>query len=432
MQNVDVFWFRRDLRLHDNHAFYKSLLDANPVLPVFIFDWNILHKLPAEDQRVVFIYRQLEHLRKSLRQKGKDLKVLYGKPEKCWQELISNYAIDKVFANEDYEPYAKERDPAIEKMLMDNGASMHFFKDHVVLRYDEVLKDDGNPYTVFTPYSRKWRRVLESQEVASFPSEEKLDQCLEVITPFNWPALAEMGFVNEKASFPESDVSNELLKHYGERRDFPAVNGTSRMGVHLRFGTVSIRQLLKKALPLSDTYVNELIWRDFYAMILAHFPHVVNGAFRAKYNRVEWLNDDAAFARWCEGKTGIPIVDAGMRELNATGYMHNRVRMIVASFLVKNLLIDWRWGEQYFAEKLLDFELASNNGGWQWAAGSGCDAAPYFRVFNPISQAKKFDPNGQYIKKWVPEINTERYPEAMVDLKETRVRALKAYEVVKG
>ncbi len=443
MGKISIFWFRRDLRLHDNAGFYRALKDDLPVLPLFIFDRNILDELPKNDARVTFIHNTISDLKIELEKLGSSLILKYGNPKEVWSNLLNEYEIEKVFTNHDFEPYAQERDEEIRQLLEQKNASFHTFKDHVIFEKNEVLKKDGTPYTVFTPYSRKWKEKLESkmstwqnennkpEELSYFfkpyPNKEYFGKLLKT-KALDDISLKEMGFENPDIDFPNQTVSRGLIKEYGEKRNFPAVDGTSKLGVHFRFGTISIRQKALKAKGLSEVYLSELIWRDFYAMILAHFPKVVGNAFREKYEAVEYRNNKKEFQFWCEGKTGYPLVDAGMRELNSSGYMHNRVRMVVASFLTKHLLIDWRWGEAYFAEKLLDFDLASNNGGWQWAAGCGTDAAPYFRIFNPESQQKKFDKNFEYIKKWVPEFGTDEYPEPIVDHKFARERCLKAYK----
>jgi deoxyribodipyrimidine photo-lyase len=423
-----VFWFRRDLRFHDHAGLFAALNSGLPVLPVFIFDKNILNALDEKkDARVAFIHRQLSALDAQLRAQGSGLLVLYDEPIDAWNMLLSKFNIKQVYTSRDYEPYALERDESVRKILELHGVAFHQKKDQVIFEQDEVVKDDGNPYTVFTPYSKKWKLRMQQEGIPSFPSELHTASFLSWQAP-PLPTLEEIGFEPVDAEFPLPEVGDDLISHYAQRRDIPSVRGTSRLSVHLRFGTVSVRQLAKRALNLSETYLNELIWREFYMQILWHFPRVVNHAFKPAYDHINWRNEEALFMRWCEGKTGYPIVDAGMRELNATGFMHNRVRMIVASFLCKNLLIDWRWGERYFAAKLLDFELASNNGGWQWAAGSGVDAAPYFRVFNPTLQTQRFDPQGAYIRKWVPEYGTPLYPRPIVDFSESRKRCLEVYK----
>ncbi len=428
MQPLNIFWFRRDLRLYDNAGLYHALKSKNPVLPIFIFDKNILDKLENRaDRRVEFIHAALEELQLSLAKMGTSLEVFYSTPLQVFLELISKYKIEKVFTNHDYESYAEERDSSIAKLLVDHGISLHTFKDQVLLEKSEVIKDDGNPYTVFTPYSRRWKSVLKDFHLKAYPTEKYFDNFYRQESR-TIPSLQSLGFKKTSIPFPSKELNEQLVINYKEQRDFPALAGTSKMGVHLRFGTVSIRQMAKQCSGLSETYLNELIWREFYQMILWHFPRVGKGkAFKPEYDNIEWRRDEGEFDKWCTGQTGYPIVDAGMRELNATGFMHNRVRMIVASFLAKHLLLDWRLGEAYFAEKLLDFDLASNNGGWQWAAGSGCDAAPYFRIFNPYLQTQKFDPKLEYINKWVPELNQFNYPKPIVEHEFARKRCLEVY-----
>ena len=428
MQTVNIFWFRRDLRLTDNAGLYQALKSDNPVLPIFIFDKNILEKLADKsDRRVAFIHAALDKIQQGLIKIHASMQVFYATPQEAFEKLLSTYTIEKVFTNHDYEPYAKERDEAVGGLLRTKGATLHTFKDQVIFEKDEVIKDDGKPYTVFTPYSRKWKAALQDFHSKAYPTEKYFTNFYKQ-PPKDIPALASMGFIKSEEAFPSKQLHEELVKKYQEQRNFPAIAGTSKLGVHLRFGTLSIRQLARQCSSLSETFLNELIWRDFYQMILWHFPQVGMGkAFKAAYDFIKWRDDEAAFEKWCAGQTGYPIVDAGMRELNATGFMHNRVRMIVASFLTKHLLLDWRLGEAYFAEKLLDFDLAANNGGWQWAAGSGCDAAPYFRIFNPYLQTKKFDPQLIYINKWVPELNELHYPKPIVDHEFARKRCLDVY-----
>ena len=429
MQNeINIFWFRRDLRLEDNAGLYHALKSGKPVLPIFIFDRNILDKLEdRKDRRVEFIYGAVQRLQSQLRSLGSSIEVHHGFPIEVFKHLVNKYSIKKVFTNHDYEPYALERDEAIENLLKENEIAFRSFKDQVIFEKDEVLKDDGRPYTVFTPYSKKWKSVLNDFYLKSFCTENYFDNFLKK-NPEKIPTLGEMGFVESHEPFPSININEELIRQYDLHRDYPAVNGTSRIGVHLRFGTISIRKRARIAGELNEVYLNELIWREFYQMVLWHFPHVAKGrSFKTEYDFIPWMNNEENFHRWCNGETGYPIVDAGMRELNNTGYMHNRVRMIVASFLSKHLLIDWRWGEVYFAQKLLDFEFASNNGGWQWAAGSGCDAAPYFRIFNPSLQTKKFDPELKYIRKWVPDFDRLTYPLPMIEHKFARKRCLEVY-----
>ncbi|MEL6638535.1 MAG: deoxyribodipyrimidine photo-lyase [Bacteroidota bacterium] len=428
MSKLNCFWFRRDLRMTDNTGLYHALRAGLPVLPVFIFDTHILDKLEdRDDARVTFLHQTLHRLQSELADLGSTLYVANGKPEAIWPQILDHYDVDTVYTNRDYEPYAKTRDAAIEELLTARGVGFSTFKDHVIQEGGEVLKKDGTPYTVFTPYSRTWRANLKPEDLEHIPCEDHHDRFVQhELRPI--PTLEEMGFSPSSVPFPAAEVNRGLIRNYDQTRNFPGVRGTSRLGLHFRFGTISIREKARKAMELNQTFVNELIWRDFYAMILYHFPHVVGAPFREKYQWIEWRNDAEEFAAWCAGQTGYPIVDAGMRELNATGYMHNRVRMIVASFLTKHLLIDWQWGEAYFARKLLDFDLASNNGGWQWAAGCGTDAAPYFRVFNPTTQMQKFDKDLVYVKKWVPEFGGFNYRKPIVDHKMARERCLATYK----
>ncbi len=427
--SINIFWFRRDLRLQDNAGLYHALKSDKPVLPIFIFDKNILDNLEDKaDRRVNFIHSAILELQDELKKLGSSLLVLYGDPKQIIKQITSKYSVETIFTNHDYEAYAKDRDGEIEALLQKQGITFKTFKDQAIFEKDEVVKDNKEPYTVFTPYSRKWKEKLNSFYLSSYPTHLYLINFFKQVTqPI--PSLASMGFKTTTTVFPSKELKKEIVKKYNTTRDFPGLaHGTSRMGVHLRFGTVSIRQLAKKATDLNQTYLNELIWRDFYFMILWHFPRVGLGkAFKPAYENIEWRNDEGEFEKWCIGQTGYPIVDAGMRELNTTGFMHNRVRMIVASFLVKHLLIDWRWGEAYFAQKLFDFDLAANNGGWQWAAGSGCDAAPYFRVFNPYLQTTRFDKDLTYINKWVPELNDFAYPQPIVQHEMARKRALEVY-----
>jgi deoxyribodipyrimidine photo-lyase len=425
---IAVFWFRRDLRLDDNAALYYALRSGYPVLPLFIFDAEILDELSDKaDKRVQFIHREIVRLQTELRQLGSDILVRYGHPVEVWKELLSTYKVAAVYTNHDYEPYGKRRDESVREMIQEKGAVFYSCKDVVIFEKDEVLKDDGTPYTVFTPYSKRWKAKLTPFYFKAYPTENYFNAFCKVTLP-DVPLLTQIGFQSSNFEYPDRVVKNDIVKHYTEKRDFPYLNGTSKLGVHLRFGTLSIRKLLGYALSRNETFVNELIWRDFYHQILHHFPYVQGAAFRKEYDDIEWVNNELHFDKWCNGQTGVPLVDAGMRELNATGYIHNRVRMVVASFLTKNLLIDWRWGEAYFAEKLLDFDLAANNGGWQWAAGCGTDAAPYFRIFNPLTQAERFDPQGLYIKKWVPEYGSAAYPKPVVDIKASREDCMRVYQ----
>lgn len=433
MENVVVFWFRRDLRLEDNAGFYHALRSGQKVLPLFVFDGNILDRLEDnDDARVTFIHDEIQRLQRELKALGSDLFTHYGTPDEAFDKLSSQYLLKAVYTNHDYEPYAKHRDDSIRVKLQAKNTAFHTFKDQVIFEKDEVLKDDGKPYTVFTPYSRKWKSKMKPYFLKPYPTEKYFKALLAFTAP-EIPTLESMGFTRSNITVPSRELNIEILKVYKDKRDLPAVKGTTRLSVHLRFGTISIRQLAAQASNYSEAWLNELIWRDFYQMILWHFPHVVGGAFKPAYDRIEWRQDHELFQRWCEGKTGYPIVDAGMRELLNTGFMHNRVRMIVASFLTKHLLIDWRWGEAWFARKLLDFDLASNNGGWQWASGSGCDAAPYFRVFNPALQTEKFDPKAEYIRKWVPEFSDPwKYGKPIVEHSFARNRAIETYKKALG
>lgn len=425
---ITVFWFRRDLRLADNAALYHALKENKQVLPVFIFDTDILDLLEdKKDARVEFILLQLNKLQKSLTELGSSLKILKGKPLQVFKALTLEFDIKKVYANHDYEPSAIKRDNEVANFLNSNGIDFLTFKDQVIFEKNEVLKDDGTPYTIFTPYMRRWKSQWKPFYTKAYPTEKYFQNFFKT-NPFNIPNLGDIGFQASGIDFPDIQLKTTIIQRYKEQRDFPAENGTSRLSVHLRFGTISIRTLVAQAQIYSETWLNELIWREFYMMILYHFPHVVHTAFKPSYDNIPWINNETHFELWCNGKTGYPIVDAGMNELNATGFMHNRVRMITASFLTKHLLIDWRWGEAYFAKKLLDFELSSNNGGWQWSASSGCDAAPYFRVFNPYEQTKKFDPQLKYIRKWIKNYDELHYIKPIVDHKYARERVISTYK----
>lgn len=427
MQKISLYWFRRDLRLEDNTGLYYALQQEENVLPLFIFDKNILDKLEDKfDSRVDFIHQQLLSIHQELIKNGSSILVKYGHPEEIYRELLGEFDIQAVYTNRDYEPYAKERDGAIDKLLKEKNIPFLTFKDQMILEPGEVLNGSGEFYKVFTPFSKVWLekfRNAKTQVLSNYQWKK-----LFLTNPLPIISLEEMGFEKTNLNIPPIKADEDIIAHYDQTRNFPAQNGTSRLGIHLRFGTISIRRLALTAAKLNDTFLNELIWREFYMTILAYNPQVVNRAFKPQYDHIPWRNNEAEFEAWCVGKTGYPIVDAGMRELNATGYMHNRVRMIVASFLTKHLLIDWKWGEAYFAKNLLDFELASNNGGWQWAAGTGTDAQPYFRIFNPESQTEKFDKDLKYIKKWIPEFGTSQYPKPIVDHKFARVRALDTYK----
>ena len=397
-------------------------------MPLFIFDRNILDKLDArEDARVAFILAELKHLKAALEGLGSTILVKYGTPGEIFRQMTNEFDLATVYTNQDYEPYAKERDEGVKKLLDAHGIGFKTFKDQVIFEKDEVLKDNGDPYTIFTPYSRKWKELFNAKDLENYPSERLLARLFKS-APVEISIPQHLNSIRVNCTFPGRDIDENVLSDYHHTRDYPFLPGTSRLGIHLRFGTISVRKLAAEAARLNGVYLNELIWREFYMMILWHFPHVVSAAFKPAYDRIRWRNDEQEFQAWCEGRTGYPIVDAGMKELEQTGYMHNRLRMVTASFLSKHLLIDWRWGEAWFARKLLDFELSSNNGGWQWAAGTGCDAAPYFRVFNPDLQTQKFDPDFKYIRKWVPEFQSRSYPARIVDHAKARDTAIKAYK----
>ena len=424
---MTVFWFRRDLRLHDNHGLFQALKRSTNVLPIFIFDPHILEQLPTDDARVTFIHEQLSHINQELQTIGKSLAVFHGNPIQVLEQLIAKNKIDAVFCNHDYEPSAIKRDDAVANILKDKSISFHTFKDQVIFERNEVVKDDGLPYVVYTPFSKKWKDKLSVTSIETYDSTNLLQN----IAPHSYPflTLENIGFTASNIKMPPYNISEKLIDNYEATRNFPAVAGTSLLGTYLRFGVVSTRQMVTLARKSENlTFLNELIWREFFMQILWHFPHTVTQSFKPAYDAIVWNNNEDDFKKWCNGQTGYPIVDAGMRELNATGLMHNRVRMIVASFLCKHLLIDWRWGEAYFAIKLLDYEQSSNVGNWQWVAGTGVDAAPYFRIFNPTEQVKKFDNQMEYIKKWVPEFQELTYAKPMVNHEEARKRCLERYK----
>ncbi|WP_081211546.1 cryptochrome/photolyase family protein [Salegentibacter sediminis] len=432
-KKVTIFWFRRDLRLDDNVGFLEALKSQNPVLPIFIFDTEILDKLPKDDARVTFIHRQLQQMRQELQADYNSSIALYhGKPKEILQKLIKEYKIAEVFTNHDYEPYAIKRDKEIAEILSKNNIGFHTFKDQVIFEKDEVVKKDGDPYVVYTPYMKIWKDHFNSLDLKIHYTSQYLHNLIQNSRLPNL-SLKELGFKTSAIKVPDYDVTPTLIQQYEKSRNIPGKDGTSRLGPHLRFGTVSVRKMVKKANTESNkTFLEELIWREFFMQVLYHYPNTLTTSFKKKYDRIEWRNNEEEFEKWKTGKTGYPLVDAGMRQLNKTGFMHNRVRMLVGSFLCKHLLIDWRWGEAYFAEKLLDYEMASNVGNWQWVAGSGVDAAPYFRIFNPTTQIEKFDRDKRYIRKWVTAYGTEKYPEPMVDHKEARERALKIYKKAVG
>jgi deoxyribodipyrimidine photo-lyase len=423
-----IFWFRRDLRLEDNAGLFFALNQYDTVIPLFIFDRQILDLLDnKEDKRVSMIYLMLQKINTELGKHGSSILIKYGHVTEVFGEITSDYQIDAVFCNRDYEPETIRRDKQVEQLLQQRGIVFHTFRDQVIFESDEILKDDGKPYTVFTPYSKKWKQKLQTKNYQSFPSEELLSKCIR--KQFEMPDLTFTGFYLSLKSVPEPVIDSAIIRNYHETRNFPAnLQGTSSLSIHLRFGTVSVRKLVATALQENETWLNELIWREFFKSILHHFPEVTKHAFKKQYDMIEWRNNEADFERWRTGTTGFALVDAGMRELSSTGLMHNRVRMLTAGFLTKHLLIDWKWGEAWFASLLLDYDLSANNGNWQWAAGSGCDAAPYFRIFNPDEQIRKFDPEHEYIRRWVPEFGTPAYPEKMVDHVFARQRALVTYQ----
>ena len=429
-QAINIFWFRRDLRLDDNIGLYQALSEKHSVLPIFIFDTEILDNLPEDDARVTFIFETLQKLRKTLQEEhDSSLAIYYGKPMDIYNKLIEDYNIDTVFTNHDYEPYATDRDAGIKNLLSKNDISFKTFKDQVIFEKEEVIKSDGKPYLVYTPYMKTWKEKFKSIELEIINTDNYFDN---FIKNKHLPSLSlsDISFKKSSQQIANYNLTPTLIQDYEKTRNFPAKDTTSRLGPHLRFGTVSIRKVVKKAIEeKNEIFWQELIWREFFMQILWHFPHTVTKSFKPKYDSIKWRNNEDEFKLWCEGKTGYPLVDAGMRQLNQTGFMHNRVRMLVGSFLCKHLLIDWRWGEAYFAEKLHDYEMASNIGNWQWVAGCGVDAAPYFRIFNPTTQIEKFDKELKYINKWVKNLNELTYPNKIVNHKEARERCLETYKL---
>jgi deoxyribodipyrimidine photo-lyase len=423
---IVIFWFRRDLRLEDNAGLWHALTSGHKVLPVFIYDSNILGKLEPDDIRMSFLRDILEGIYNALRKAGSSLLTISGTPAEVFKNLNDSYAVKGLYFNHDYDPYAIERDNSVKDYFKNLGIPFFSFKDQVIFERDEVIKSDGKPYTVFTPYSKKWHTLFDSSLVRPFPSETLLKNLVKIPdnTYFS-PEKIRFKCPPVKVKSPVLDPSH--ISAYDRSRDIPSLDGGSYLGPHLRFGTISIRDVFRRTESVNSVFTNELIWREFFMQILWHFPHVTENSFRRRYDRIRWLNNEEHFVRWCDGNTGFPLVDAGMRELNQTGYMHNRVRMVAANFLTRHLLTDWRWGEAWFASRLLDFELSSNNGNWQWAAGTGCDAVPYFRVFNPATQVARFDPGHKYIKKWIPEFGTPDYPPPVVDHKAAREQAISFY-----
>lgn len=425
-ENEVIFWFRRDLRLEDNKGLWQALSSGYKVIPVFIFDTEILGKLEPDDARVSFIYESINNINRKLRTVGSEIFMLHGTPEDSFKILLSTFSIKGVYINRDYEPYSICRDIKIQNILETKQIPLFSYKDQVIFEKSEIVKDNGKPYTIYTPYSTRWLKEFRERFIEEIPSSDlignfrKLDAHL--------VSIESLGFKKSILTVRKPELSVSSITNYNLTRDIPSEEGTSMVGPHLRFGTMSIREVMRKTLGINLVYTKELIWREFFMQILFHFPYVEEGSFRPEYDKILWLNNEESFEKWCAGKTGFPLVDAGMRELNQTGYMHNRVRMVAANFLTRHLLTDWRWGEAWFASKLLDYELSSNNGNWQWSAGTGCDAAPYFRIFNPELQVKKFDPELTYIKKWIPEFGIDNYPSPIVDHSFARNRAIKYYK----
>tara|TARA_B110000091_G_C13771974_1_gene457095 strand:+ start:285 stop:1592 length:1308 start_codon:yes stop_codon:yes gene_type:complete len=427
-EQIQLFWFRRDLRLNDNCGLYHALNSGTKVLPIFIFDEDILSRLPSDDARVGFLHQELTNINKQLNDIGSSLAVFHGKPLEIYKELLEKYSIETVFTNHDYEPYALQRDQEIKDFLISKNTAFKTFKDQVIFERNEIVKKDGTAYKVYTPYSKKWLEAFHHKGIQCYPSEEKLVGLIQT-TENPFLSLTEIGFRPSPIKVASYKVSSKLIDAYEETRNFPAKDSTSKLGTHLRFGTVSVREMVAKASKSNNIiFLKELIWREFFMQILWHYPQTTKDSFKPQYDRILWRNNEEEFKKWCAGETGYPLVDAGMRELNQTGFMHNRVRMLVGSFLCKHLLIDWRFGEAYFAEKLHDYEQSSNIGNWQWVAGCGVDAAPYFRIFNPTTQIQKFDKELTYIKKWVPDFQELTYPAQIVDHKLARERCLTTYK----
>jgi deoxyribodipyrimidine photo-lyase len=413
-----LFWFRRDLRDRDNAGLHQAARACRRLHCVFVFDRAILDALPRRDRRVDFIHRSVLELRESLRARGGELIVLHGDARQALPRLAAQLGVDAVFANGDYEPFARARDDAVREALAGRGRALHLAKDTVVFEKDEIVSRAGKPFAVFTPYRNAWRAALDRFHVEEYPPPAR-DVLVPARDGATLPSLEALGFertdldaLGVRCGMSGAAAQLERFAHglaqYARQRDFPGRDGTSRLSVHNRFGTVSIRAAARLALSRrgagAATWLDEIAWRDFFFQVLWHHPRVEHEAFRHEYARLAWPGGEELFAAWCEGRTGYPVVDAGMRELVATGFMHNRVRMVVASFLAKDLLLDWRRGERFFARHLLDYDLAANNGNWQWAASTGCDAQPYFRIFNPVAQSERFDAQGAYIRRHVPEL----------------------------
>ncbi len=472
-----LFWFRRDLRVTDNAGLYRALKAARRVFCVFVFDREILDALPSRrDRRVEFIHQSIAELKDSLRKLGGDLIVHHARADEAIPLLARELKVDAVFTNEDYEPMAIARDARVRESLREHDTGFHTFKDTVIFEKDEILTQAGGTYSVFTPYKNAWLKNLDDYQLKPYPVATYAKHLAAPKMKLEMPSLAQLGFETtnlnslgiaggEAAAATLRDDFVGRIDDYREARDFPAVRGVSYLSVHNRFGTISIRELaaiahaetLRKKNAGAETWLSELIWRDFYFQIIYHHPHAARSAFRPEYDAIRWPNDAALFAAWREARTGYPIIDAAMRQINESGYMHNRLRMIVASFLTKDLLIDWRYGEKYFADHLNDFDLSANNGGWQWAASTGCDAQPYFRIFNPVTQSERFDPKGKFIRRYLPELKDvpdkfihapwtlppleqqarglligRDYPAPVVDHALQRDKALTLYKTVKG
>jgi deoxyribodipyrimidine photo-lyase len=444
--NNQLFWFRRDLRLDDNTALNELLenIKFDPknspqvVLPIFIFDTQILNQLKNPlDRRVQFILKTIQELKVQLQAQGTDLRVYHGNPVELIPQITQEFKIQSIYCNEDYDPYSRQRDSVVSDYCKKNGIQFLCFKDHVIFAKSEILNLKGLPYSIYTPYKKAWLEKFKTHFLTlkkSKLSEVQIASAFIKTAPIPLPpSLPKEYFEIGDFKFPEINVPKKTIENYHLTRDIPSLlDGTSHLGIHLRFGTISVRKLIEKSGFLNEVFLSELIWREFFMQILWHYPQVVKKSFRPEYENIKWRQSKEDFERWSQGQTGFPMIDAGIRELLATGHMHNRVRMLVASFFSKNLLHHWYQGERFFAEHLLDYELAANNGNWQWAAGCGCDAAPYFRIFNPETQRTKFDPQDLYISKWVPEWKTLRYPNPMIDLKQSHHRALEVYKAGLG
>lgn len=422
-----IHWFRRDLRIKDNTALFHALSQNNNVQCIFIFDENIINELPKNDHRISFIYDTLVNINYELNKYGTSIEIFKGDPIDVFKKIILDNEINSIYFNKDYEPYTINRDNSIEKLLSKQNIKVKSYKDHVIFEEKEITKDDNKPYTIYTPYSKKWLKKIHETKITEYNIIPFLNN-FKKNKNLNIKSREELDFIKSDTLVYDFNSTDEIILSYEKTRNYPFIEGTSKVGPYLRFGLISIRTLVLKSINKDITYLKELIWRDFFSQILFNFPNVIISSFKNKYDNIKWENNEYFLKKWKNGETGYPIVDAGMRELNNTGFMHNRVRMITASFLCKHLLIDWRFGEAYFAEKLFDYELSSNNGNWQWAAGCGCDAAPYFRVFNPYTQQEKFDKGFNYIKKWVPEYNSNKYAKPLVNHKEARIKAIEHYK----